>query len=48
VGLISFEKKYIYNYTDHLGNFLLSYFNNGDGILQIKLSEISQLKTLNL
>lgn len=29
-GYFDFEKnKYIYNYTDHLGNVRLSYFNNG-------------------
>jgi RHS repeat-associated protein len=26
------ENKYIYNYTDHLGNVRLSYFKNGSGI----------------
>lgn len=31
-GYFDFEKnKYIYNYTDHLGNIRLSYFNNGSG-----------------
>ncbi|ASK32359.1 sugar-binding protein [Chryseobacterium sp. T16E-39] len=32
-GYYNFENnKYIYNYTDHLGNVRLSYFNNGNGI----------------
>jgi RHS repeat-associated protein len=32
-GYFNFENnKYIYNYTDHLGNVRLSYFNNGSGI----------------
>ncbi|REC70385.1 RHS repeat-associated core domain-containing protein, partial [Chryseobacterium elymi] len=32
-GYYNFENnKYIYNYTDHLGNVRLSYFNNGIGI----------------
>ncbi|UKB86104.1 hypothetical protein LF887_10905 [Chryseobacterium sp. MEBOG06] len=32
-GCFNFENnKYIYNYTDHLGNVRLSYFNNGSGI----------------
>lgn len=32
-GYYDFVKnKYIYNYTDHLGNVRLSYFNNGSGI----------------
>uniref|UniRef100_UPI0025DB15AD RHS repeat-associated core domain-containing protein n=1 Tax=uncultured Chryseobacterium sp. TaxID=259322 RepID=UPI0025DB15AD len=26
------QNKYIYNYTDHLGNVRLSYFNNGSGL----------------
>lgn len=31
-GYYNFENnKYIYNYTDHLGNIRLSYFNNGSG-----------------
>jgi len=31
-GYYNFENnKYIYNYTDHLGNVRLSYFNNGSG-----------------
>ncbi|WP_343665147.1 RHS repeat-associated core domain-containing protein [Chryseobacterium mucoviscidosis] len=31
-GYFDFVKnKYIYNYTDHLGNIRLSYFNNGSG-----------------
>ncbi|MEG2335934.1 RHS repeat-associated core domain-containing protein, partial [Chryseobacterium sp.] len=31
-GYYNFENnKYIYNYTDHLGNVRLSYFNNGNG-----------------
>jgi RHS repeat-associated protein len=31
-GYFNFENnKYIYNYTDHLGNIRLSYFNNGSG-----------------
>ncbi|MFY1047294.1 DUF6443 domain-containing protein [Chryseobacterium sp. GP-SGM7] len=31
-GYFNFENnKYIYNYTDHLGNIRLSYFNNGTG-----------------
>ena len=32
-GYYNFENnKYIYNYTDHLGNVRLSYFNNGSGV----------------
>ncbi|WP_317167699.1 RHS repeat-associated core domain-containing protein [Chryseobacterium sp. Tr-659] len=32
-GYFNFENnKYIYNYTDHLGNVRLSYFHNGSGI----------------
>ncbi|CAA7193834.1 DUF6443 domain-containing protein [Chryseobacterium potabilaquae] len=32
-GYFDFVKnKYIYNYTDHLGNVRLSYFNNGSGV----------------
>ncbi|KFF73385.1 hypothetical protein HX13_20745 [Chryseobacterium sp. P1-3] len=32
-GYYNFENnKYIYSYTDHLGNIRLSYFNNGNGI----------------
>jgi len=32
-GYYNFENnKYIYNYTDHLGNIRLSYFNNGSSI----------------
>ncbi|MDR6404451.1 MULTISPECIES: DUF6443 domain-containing protein [Chryseobacterium] len=32
-GYFNFENnKYIYNYTDHLGNVRISYFNNGSGV----------------
>jgi RHS repeat-associated protein len=32
-GYFNFENnKYIYNYTDHLGNIRISYFNNGSGV----------------
>ncbi|WP_228420057.1 RHS repeat domain-containing protein [Chryseobacterium camelliae] len=32
-GYFDFQQnRYIYNYTDHLGNVRLSYFNNGSGI----------------
>ncbi|WP_147474459.1 hypothetical protein [Chryseobacterium nematophagum] len=33
-----FYKKYIYNYTDHLGNVRLSYFNNGGQLMKYDIS----------
>ncbi|WP_295230554.1 DUF6443 domain-containing protein [uncultured Chryseobacterium sp.] len=35
-GYFDFQQnKYIYNYTDHLGNVRLSYFNNGNGSTEV-------------
>ena len=35
-GYFDFQQnKYIYNYTDHLGNVRLSYFNNGSGSAEV-------------